>query len=328
MSPDPLVAEHANWTQYDPARSQGHYESFYLRANHADRPLAFWLRYTIFSPTSRPEHARGELWAVVFDGEAGSHAHAKVDVPLADCRFSTTSFDVRVAGAALDGSGLHGTAGDISWRLRYSGTERPLYLLPHRLYRGGFPKAKSLVPLPMARYSGSLEVAGRHIEVDGWLGSQNHNWGSRHTDRYVFGQVAGFDNAVGSFLEVVTARNRIGPLWTPSLTLLVLRHRGREHSLTSLPQAVRAKAQVGPAAWTFATGDSTVLVEGRIEAPPSAFVLLEYPNPPGGLKYCLNTKLAKAELAVTDRASGEREILTTANRALFEVLGDHPWPTT
>jgi hypothetical protein len=60
-----MIPEQVNWTQYE---SGGHYESFYLRANHPTRPLAFWLRYTIFSAqTEGPKE--GELWAVVFDGE-------------------------------------------------------------------------------------------------------------------------------------------------------------------------------------------------------------------------------------------------------------------
>jgi hypothetical protein len=48
-----------------------------------------------------------------------------------------------------------------------------------------------------------------------WVGSQNHNWGSKHTDRYSWGQVAGFDAHPESFLEVATARLKLGPLWTP-----------------------------------------------------------------------------------------------------------------
>jgi hypothetical protein len=163
-------------------------------------------------------------------------------VPLDECRFDTTSFHVQVAGAVLDDHQLRGRAGDIAWELEYEGDEPPLYLLPAKLYRGGFPKAKSLVARPLARFRGHLDVAGQRLDVDGWLGSQNHNWGSRHTDRYAFGQVAGFDNAPGSFLEVATARNRIGPLWTPNITPLVLRHRGREHALNSVRQGLRARA--------------------------------------------------------------------------------------
>jgi len=321
MSPDPLQPEQVNWTQYE---AGGGYESFYLRANHPVRPFAVWLRYTIFAPATGPDPAVGELWAVVFDGETNQHASAKVEVPLTECRFSATSFDVMVADATLREGQASGRAGDISWNLRYDGAEPSLYLLPRRLYRGGFPKAKSLVSRPLARFTGYVEIAGRRLEDDGWLGSQNHNWGSRHTDRYAFGQVAGFDNAPDAFLEVATARTRIGPLWTPNLTFLVLRHRGREFAMTSLAQSMRGRATLAQQRWTFATADAGAEIRGHIEAEPAAFVVLEYRNPPGGIKYCLNTKLARCEVTVTDRESGTREVLTSAHGALFEVLDDQP----
>src|SRR6266508_149494 len=210
-----------NWTRYAPGQRGGHYESFYQRANHPSRPLAFWIRYTVFSPRGRPDDAVGELWAVVFDGETGEHLVAKQTAPMRACRFDRTAFAVRVADSVLGPGSLAGSAGTIRWDLRYTGDEPPLYLLPKRLYRGGLPKAKSLVGLPLAEFTGRLWAGTRSIEVDHWLGSQNHNWGSRHTDRYAFGQVAGFDNAPGSFLEVATVQNRVGPLTTPWLTPLV-----------------------------------------------------------------------------------------------------------
>jgi hypothetical protein len=40
--PDPTDARQVNWTQHEPGQQAGHYESFYLRGNHPDRPLAFW----------------------------------------------------------------------------------------------------------------------------------------------------------------------------------------------------------------------------------------------------------------------------------------------
>lgn len=328
MIADPLVPEQINWTQYDATRTRGHYESFYLRGNDPAHPLAFWLRYTIFSPADRPADALGELWAVVFDANTGVHTRAKVEVPLAECVFATTSFDVQVAGAILNAEQARGSAGEIAWDLRYEGRQPPIYLLPRRLYQGGFPKAKTLVSRPLARFTGQLTVSGKTIEVNGWPGSQNHNWGSRHTDRYAFGQVAGFDNAPDSFLEVATARNRVGPLWTPALTLLVLRDGGREHAITSMRQAFRATARLDSYGWTFATHDDQVKVRGRIQAQPSAFVLLEYRNPPGGRKYCLNTKLAQCELTVTELASGATKALTSSHGALFEILGDEPPATS
>jgi hypothetical protein len=322
--PDPLRRDQVNWTQYDPSRSAGHYESFYLRGNDPQRPLAFWIRYTIFSPAGRPADALGELWAIVFDGETNTHATAKLELPLAECAFPNDRFEVRVGQATLDGGEVRGQVGQINWELRYEGDDPPLYLLPERLYGGGFPKAKSLVSRPLVRFTGGISVDTRGIAVDGWLGSQNHNWGSRHTDHYAFGQVAGFDNAPDSFLEVATARNRIGPLWTPALTPLVLRHRGREHALTSIGRMFRATANITPTRWTFATRSTDISIRGTIEAPPEAFVQLEYRNPPGGIKYCHNTKLARCELTLTDPSTRTVEVLESRHGALFEILDDHP----
>jgi hypothetical protein len=317
--PDPLVAAQVNWAQYEPGQSTGHYESFYLRGNHPTEPLAFWLRYTIFAPNGQPEQAEGELWAVVFDS---AHTSGYAKIPLHDCRFARTAFDVRIGDATLDATSVRGRAGDIAWDLTYTGDEPPLYLLPARFYSGGFPKAKSLVSLPLARFTGALTVAGRTIEVDGWTGSQNHNWGSRHTDRYAFGQVAGFDGEPDSFLELATARTKVGPIWIPQLTPIVLRHGGHEYALTSLGAARRATATVSPTSWTFTGESDAASIRGEISAPDDAFVVLEYRNPPGGIKYCRNTKIAKCRLSLVDKRSGLTAELGSAHGALFEILGD------
>jgi len=309
--------------QYRPGQRAGHYESFYERANHPERPLAFWLRYTIFAPRDDPTAAIGELWAVAFDGETGRHTVAKEEFPIADCDFDRDGFGVRVGSNRLGPGSLSGAAGAIRWDLDYDGDAAPVLLLPPKLYAGSFPKAKSLVPLPSARYHGSYTVAGERVDVDGWLGSQNHNWGSEHTHRYAFGQVAGFDDAPDSFLEVATVQARVaGPIRTPQLTTLVLRHEGAEYSLVSARRSLRAKARYGYFHWDFATGDDQVRISGRISAERDAFVGLRYNNPPGGVKYCLNTKIGAAEVTVRDRESGKTKTLRTSNRALFEILTD------
>jgi hypothetical protein len=166
-------------------------------------------------------------------------------------------------------------------------------------------------------------VAGAHVPVEGWIGSQNHNWGSQHTHRYAFGQVAGFDDAPGSFLEIATAKARVaGPLVTPWVTTLVLRHDGVEHSLVGIRRALRAKARYGYFHWDFASGDDRVHISGRISAERDDFVGLRYANPPGGAKHCLNTKIGSAEVTVRDRATGRSEVLRATGRALFEILTD------
>jgi hypothetical protein len=322
----PSATDPLNWTRYLPGQKQGHYESFYQRANHPTKPWAFWIRYTLFSPRSRPESAIGEIWATFFDGETGEHFVAKEEYPLSECRFDRHAFSARVRDRVLAPGSLHGSCssfGDtLSWDLTYDGDEPPLYLLPRGFYQGSFPKAKSLVGMPLATYQGELVVNGRKIDVSDWVGSQNHNWGSKHTDYYAFGQVAGFDNAPASFLEIVSAQVKVGPVRTPTLTFLVLRHEGREYSLVSPLESYRARANFGYFHWDFASESKDVRIEGKIEAGAGDFVGLNYYNPPGGIKHCLNTKIGSCALTVLDKSTRRRHLLKTGHRALFEILTD------
>jgi hypothetical protein len=330
MAIDLASAQRAcNDARYQPGQRAGHYESFFLRANHPTRPLAFWIRYTLFSPNGRPEGAIGELWAIVFDGETGEHVAVKKEVPIDRASFDRSSMRASIDGAELGPSTLRGQASSgghtIGWDLSYEGGEPPLFLLPLRLYETPLPKAKSLVGAPLSTFHGSIAIDGRALDVGGWLGSQNHNWGSKHTDRYAWGQVAGFDDHPRSFLEVATARLKIGPIWTPFMTPLVLRHDGDEIALNALSQAIRAEASFDYFTWRFRSETPVVRVEGTISAGRRDFVGLAYQNPPGGVKHCLNTKIASCSLTLIHRMGARRgrvEVLSAARRAAFEILTD------
>lgn len=313
-----------NRCRFDPAMTGGHYESYFLRANHAWQPLAFWVRYTIFAPRHRYDDALGELWAIWFDGERGVIHAAKSEMPLAQCEFSRERLNVRIGTSTLterqaDGQ-IRGHT-ELQWSLRYACDDAPLLLLPASLYERPFPKAKAVVSAPNAAFDGWFKVDGVDMPIDGWVGSQNHNWGSRHTDEYAWGQVAGFDDADDVFLECSSARVQVGPLRTPWLTLAVLRLDGEDLCLNSLWQAWRASERMRFFDWSFETSRNDVRVCVRIHAERESFVALPYYNPPGGTKTCLNTKLAACELTI-ERPGQPVRRLRSANRAAFEILTD------
>jgi hypothetical protein len=309
---------------------RGHYESWFQRANHPSEPLAFWIRYTIFAPRDRPDRAVGELWAVLFDGRRNEMVARRREVPVSCCRFSPDALDVSIDGCTLTEGCLVGRIDDVSWDLRYDGGQDPLLLLPDRLYDLPIPKAKALVGRPMARFRGRLEVGDETVDVGDWVGSQNHNWGSRHTDRYVWGQVAGFDDDPEVFLECITAKLRVGPFWTPWSTLVVIRGLAPDPiDLRHVVTAVRARAEVDVPGrtWRFETGRGDLSVSAHLHAAPDHFSALRYGNPPGGSKTCLNTKIASCELRV--RRGGDLRVLRTESRAAFELLvdpGEAPTP--
>lgn len=317
-----------NFTRYRKGDKAGHYESYFVRANHPTKPEAFWIRYTIFSPRNEPQKAIGELWGMYFNGESGQHVCAKSELPIEKALFSNTHFALDFDGSVFQSNTLKGCTrkgdNEIQWDLHFSGKADPVFLLPLSSYDMPFPKAKSLVSLPMAKFNGNLHINGKKISIKDWVGSQNHNWGERHTDYYAWGQVAGFDNFPDSFLEVASARIKLlGPVSTPFLTPLVLRHRNKEYVFNSYPQMILAKANLSYFQWDFATENDKAIIRGKIWAAKKDFVGLNYYNPPGSSKHCLNSKIARCELQFTEKGkAGRSETLQTENRAAFEILTD------
>ncbi|MCX7677824.1 MAG: hypothetical protein N2316_01255 [Spirochaetes bacterium] len=319
------ISSSYNNTRYIPGQRKGHYESYFLRANHPKKPLAFWIRYTIFNPHHNPERAIGELWFVFFDGESGRHVAAKKEIPISHCSFTNCGFDVHIGNAFLQRGHLKGEITHahvaVRWELHYRGSEKPIFDFPLAYYEKSFPKAKVLVGLPFAAFNGTITINNKKISVQNWIGSENHNWGSKHTDHYAWGQVAGFDNNSHAFLELATAQIKIGPLWTPFFTPIVLRYEGKEFALNSLLSTFR-RASFSYFNWEFHAKNNDIILQGTIRAEKKDFVCLPYYNPPGGVKFCLNSKIASCRMTVTLRKISRTVVLETKHRAAFEILTD------
>ena len=69
---------------------------------------------------------------------------------------------------------------------------------------------------PLARFDGTLTVAGRSIDVSGWPGMVGHNWGSQHAERWIWLHAMSFDAAEETtWLDVVLARIKFVGRTTP-----------------------------------------------------------------------------------------------------------------
>ncbi len=308
-----------NFSRFDPSSNKGFYESYFIRANHPSEKRAFWIRYTVFAPTDEPHKNMGELWAIYFDGE---NIHpAKAEFPIERCKFPNKNFYVELEDNFINSAQAEGRAGDISWKLHFGTDEKPLFLLPLHYYNGSFPKAKAIVSQPFATFKGRLKIGKKSIKIDNWMGSQNHNWGEKHTDYYAWGQVAGFDNSPNTFLELITAKLVLGGIETPFLTILVLRHNGEEYQINSFKNWFLNKGAFDYFDWEFECETKTIALKGRIHAAPAAFVGLRYHNPSGGDKNCLNSKIATCELEIKEKTKvGMPQALYSENSCAFEIL--------
>jgi len=162
--------------RYRSGQTAGHYESWFLRANHPQRNEAFWIRYTVFSPQGRPDDAIGELWVIHSNGETHQIRAAKQEVPIGACRFAAHGLDVQIGSATLQSGRLVGAAAQphaIAWDLHYRGGDAPMLFLPPGLYSTSLPKAKAVAQRPHVVFSGSITVDGEVMVVDDWVG----RWG-------------------------------------------------------------------------------------------------------------------------------------------------------
>lgn len=313
-----------NQLQYQQGSRKGHYESYFFRANHPERPLAFWIRYTIYAPRKKSEQALAELWGIFFDGEKNLVSAGKREYPLSRCQFSKHCLDIEFPDASASNGILAGSIdapNNLIWDLKYQSDQEPLLLLPEKLYQAALPKAKAVVGAPLAKYSGKFTVNGEVYNLENWQGSENHNWGEKHTDQYAWGQVSGFDNHDDTFLEAISGKVKLGPFLSPLFSIMVLRKGDREFRFNRLSQAFKAKAHYDFFEWHFKTENEQAELEGTIRARKEHFVALTYYNPPGGDHTCLNSKIASCELSFKEKGQSSLE-LKSNNRAAFEILTD------
>ncbi len=318
----------ANQLRFNFKQKGGHYESYFLRANHPTKKQAFWLRYTIFSPLNSTQPAIAELWGAFFDND--SVIAVQQDISLNHCDFTSCNESLKIATSQLkfahSGKGIaEGRVSDdqntFNWQLEYTGKDHVLTLFPARYYNTYFPKSKVLVGLPNALFNGVFGHNNQRYEINNWQGSENHNWGSKHTDEYAWGQVCGFDGAPDSFLECSMAKIKLGPFWSPWFKLAVLRVGKKEYRFNSVWQTLKNNGRYDYFEWIMQCHSNTFTLDISIKADKKSVAGLNYRNPPGGSHTCLNSKVASCDVRLSKNGKKLYQ-LKSKHSAAFEILTD------
>jgi hypothetical protein len=301
-----------------------YYESRYIRANHPELPQALWLRETLLLPTSGDPVA--DVWVMVFDPDGAGNVALKQPYPIDAAVYDYDNWTARIGATSIDDRSAQGVVTGPNRSARWDlliapGSEDMVRLLTERAYKARIPTAKTTVRHPLAHFDGHVELDDARLRLDDWPGSVNHNWGTRHTPAYAFGQVCGFDDAAESTLEIVTARASIGPVLTPAATLFVFRHAGQEFAIRSIPASLQSHGTYQPFSWAFGARVGDQMIEGEIVAEPADVIGLTYTDTDGSTKYCYNSAIASCRMQVAGKAFARRELKAT-RRVMFEILTD------
>ena len=299
------------------AAKAGHYESFYLKACRPGGGLGIWIRHTVHK---RPgQEPTGSIWFTLFDREARGPQATKVTVPASELSTPPGSW-IRVADAEIGPGRAVGSVDSeplaATWSLRFAGDTLPCRYLPADwLYEAPLPRTKFVAPVPDAVFEGTLEVAGRSLDIAGWPGMIGHNWGSEHAERWVWLEGTGFTEDSSIYFDAGAARVQAGPWTTPWLPSGMLVLDGEAHRLGGFGQIRSASIEAEPGACEFTLPGKDIVVRGRVSAPKKDFVGWVYADPKGPEHHTLNCSVSDLELTVERPALPARQLSLSAGAA-------------
>jgi len=306
-----------------------------------------------------PPHERGrtvaEAWAIAFDRtvdeeppssyrEPGAprrpaatarHVAAKQTVPIEEATLTRVRpYRLAVAGVQFDGHRLKGEVVHGHARIQFDLTldaRDPAPFVPFPLpamYRGAFPKSKLVSPIFDARANGEVIVEGsgptRTWDVRDWPAMEGHNWGVGHADLYAWAHCNSWNEPEGRdfVFEGFSGRVKLGGRFTtPLITIVGLRHRGVRYEARLAGELLRARGRIERLRrWSFGAKQADATIEGEFEIRDEDTVGLWYPNPTGEMTYCLNSKIARADVRFTPR--GRTPLHLTSDAAALEI-GTH-----
>src|SRR5205085_8287866 len=170
----------------------GHYEVYYLTLTDPASGIGVWIRYTMLAPLAG--RASAALWFLAM--EPGGEVIARKAMLAAELlQARADPFKLQIGEGTLSDSGMTGAFEDVSWDLRWTPSSRG-YEHVHPLLRR-LKLAKTMLALPHADLAidGSIEIAGRRLELSGVRGGQAHLWGSKHATEWAWAHCSDFDGA-------------------------------------------------------------------------------------------------------------------------------------
>jgi hypothetical protein len=302
------------------AASDGHYESFYIKAARPGGGRSVWIRHTIHQRPDEP--ATASLWFTWFDADAPGPRATKQTVAHEALAFPENAY-IQVGEAVLESGRARGTAASdsltASWDLTFADESDPLHHLPYEaMYRTKLPKTKFLSPYPAATFDGSVTVGPERFEIGGWPGMIGHNWGAEHAERWIWLQASDLGGNKGDYLDIGAGRIKIGRMTTPWVANGRIVIDGEPYRVGGFRGTYGTEIKEGANSCDFTIPGKGINLKGRVNAPAKDFVAWIYADPRGPEHNTLNCSISDLEVKV-ERPGRPHAHLEVAGAAAYEL---------
>lgn len=324
---DPVLANQLQWD----GRTPGHYEVFTLDLIDPANATGWWLRYALDAPMEGKDGS--SLWGAHFSKDDDPRRFAlKTDFGIRSFGTMSDGFHITVSKGELKRDLVKGglrnpqEAGHaLRWNVNMADPHDPVQVFgKERQYEGRSPPTKVLVPTPLARAGGVVEVGDRRYVVRGARAHQAHRWGPARFDRWTKGYATFFRERPQAFLYAFLGE-------TESAGVGGVHYRDAEGLEISFDD-VKTSSEEGPGrepgVWTFKAKTRGWELTGRFSASLQRMVGVRFQDPDGSVRYCHHGGLADATLELWKRSWGRKQLhqtLTARGTCVFEQGGRRPY---
>ena len=275
----------------------GRLEVWYATLSDPRSGFGVWVHHELVAPLAGEPYVHG--WAAAFPPDAPAEFWRfgpEAPRPGGEAWFASAS-------TSLDASSMRGSAGPMSWDLRYGDDGAPLFTFPRWAWEKESLPAAQVLPAPTARFSGTVHLGARPLSIVDAPGSVARIYGHGNARRWAWLHA---DLGGGDVLEVVAAvSKRPGMNRLPPLPLMRLRVDGVDHPRDPLVGALTGSARVALPRWKAEARWGLTRLRVEVAVPPSSSVEVPYTDPDGELSVCTNSERASAWITM-QRFAGRR----------------------
>ena len=279
-------------------------EVWYATWSDPETGTGGWLHHELVAPVEGDPYVHG--WAAVFpaDDKPIVERFGRASFGSADGQVGDGGMWPSLADAVLEPPVLRGQAGRLAWDLRWDdgedGPAAPLFTFPQWAWAKETLPGAQIVPVPTARFAGSLTVDGASTALSSSAcGNVAHIYGHGNAERWgwLHAELGG-----GDVLEIVAAVSRRPGLdRLPPLALVQLRAGGRDWPRDPLVAAPLFRTTLGLPAWTVRGTVGRWRLRVEIELPEERSAAIGYEDPDGATATCTNSEVADAQIVLEHR---------------------------
>lgn len=290
----------------------GRLEVWYDTFSDEKTGMGFWIHHELITPSNGAE-PYGHGWIAVFSREDESPPLWKRFGPfsLGDGEFFEAGDVVAEPGRRIGSAGKGGEE-EIRWELTYEDSSKPLYTFTKSAWEKQLLPSCQVVPSPQARFSGTISVGRKRIELDAARGAAARIYGKANAKKWAWLHA---DLGGGDVLEIVAAAPRHGPLGhlhVPPIAFVQLRFDGSDWPRNSIAAAPLFKAridmaresQLGPKEWSLEGRVGNKKLSAWVTLPEGKTVSIGYVDPDGERACCVNSEVANAHVVLKERTGG------------------------